>query len=141
MKPRFFPGFLGKNTILCILKSEMPFKMHKIIYFFKKKVTNLCAYFLKFSHPLPETHLFFYLALIISWIWIAWESIQNKIDSKMKGLNEFDLYSYSYCLSVYEQLCKNGVTLTHISLASYLWDIDKQSDSDQTPHDQILKFK
>ena len=29
--------FSGKNLILCILKGEMPFKMHKIIYFFQKQ--------------------------------------------------------------------------------------------------------
>ena len=28
--------FLEKNIIVCILKGEMPFKMHKIIFFFKK---------------------------------------------------------------------------------------------------------
>ena len=32
VKPRFF-RFSGKNIILCILKGEMPFKMHKIIFF------------------------------------------------------------------------------------------------------------
>ena len=51
----------------------MPFKMHKIIffakclskciklYFFpeKKKKKYLCLPYLKFSDPLPETHLFF----------------------------------------------------------------------------------
>ena len=33
VKPRIFPGFLEKNRILCILKSELPFKMHKIIFY------------------------------------------------------------------------------------------------------------
>ena len=28
--------FSGKNIILCILKGEMPFEMHKIIYFSRK---------------------------------------------------------------------------------------------------------
>ena len=32
-----FSGFLENYTILCILKSEMPFKMHKIIFFSRKK--------------------------------------------------------------------------------------------------------
>ena len=31
VKPRIFFSFPGKNIILCILKGEMPFKMHKII--------------------------------------------------------------------------------------------------------------
>ena len=30
----------GKSIILCILKGEMPFKMHKIIFFQKKKNTK-----------------------------------------------------------------------------------------------------
>ena len=45
----------------------MPFKMHKIMYFSRKKEIkkNKCVPtvpYLKFSDPLPETHLFFYLA-------------------------------------------------------------------------------
>ena len=31
--------------------------MHKIIFFSRKK--NVCLSYLKFSDPLPETHLFF----------------------------------------------------------------------------------
>ena len=46
--------------ILWILKGEMPFKMHKIIYIFFLK--NVCLPHLKHSDLLPET-LFFYLAL------------------------------------------------------------------------------
>ena len=38
VKPRIIFRFSGeKNIILCILKGEMPFKMHKIIFFFQKK--------------------------------------------------------------------------------------------------------
>ena len=37
VKPRIFSCFLEKYIILCILKGEMPFKMHKIVYFFRKK--------------------------------------------------------------------------------------------------------
>ena len=34
----FFSDFLEKkNTILCILKGNMPFKMHKFIFFPEKK--------------------------------------------------------------------------------------------------------
>ena len=32
----FFQGFFEKDIILCILKGEMPFKMHKIIFFPEK---------------------------------------------------------------------------------------------------------
>ena len=50
-----------------ILKGEMPFKMHKIIFIPEKKLIkkNMCLPCLEFSDPLPETHLFFYLALAI----------------------------------------------------------------------------
>ena len=44
----------------------MPFKMHKIIFYSRKKLNkNMCAYlpYLKFSDPLLKTRLFFYLAL------------------------------------------------------------------------------
>ena len=37
VKPRIFFMFSGKNIILSILKGEMPFKMHKIIFFPEKK--------------------------------------------------------------------------------------------------------
>ena len=47
VQPRFFSTFLEKNIILCILKGEMPFKMHRIIFFPETK-NNLkkyvCAY-------------------------------------------------------------------------------------------------
>ena len=63
MKSRIFYRFSGKNIILCFLKGKMPFKMHKIIFFSRKKYVWLP--YLKFSDPLPETHcdLLFYLAL------------------------------------------------------------------------------
>ena len=41
---------------------QMPFKIHKIIYFFQKK-RCVCLPYLKFSDPLPKTH--FYLALVL----------------------------------------------------------------------------
>ena len=65
VKPRFFSGFMEKNIILCILKGEMPFRMHKIIFLSEKKLfkkKKMCLPYLKFSDPLPETHLFLYLA-------------------------------------------------------------------------------
>ena len=37
VKPKIVFRFSGeKNRILCILKGEMPFKMHKFMYFFQK---------------------------------------------------------------------------------------------------------
>ena len=64
VNPRIFLRVSGKNIILNILKGEMPFKMHKIIFF------SRIFFFLnmwvptlpKISDLLPETHLFFYLA-------------------------------------------------------------------------------
>ena len=56
----------SKNTILCILKGKMPFKMHKIIFFFRIFffffLKFVCLSYLKFSDPLHKTNLFFYLA-------------------------------------------------------------------------------
>ena len=49
LKPRFVSGFLEKIKNLCNLKGEMPFKMHKIIFFPEKK---MCAFN---SNP-TETH-------------------------------------------------------------------------------------
>ena len=49
--PRFFfQDFWKKYINVCILKGEMPFKMHKIIYFFpEKKIKNnyVCLPYLK----------------------------------------------------------------------------------------------
>ena len=58
VKPTIFSGFLEK-IVLCILKDEMPFKMHKFI-FFPEKICDYLPY-LKFSGPLPETHLSLFL--------------------------------------------------------------------------------
>ena len=38
VKHRIFLVFLEENIILCILKGEMPFKMHRFIFFQKKKI-------------------------------------------------------------------------------------------------------
>ena len=56
VKSRIFTGLLEIYN-LCILKGEMPFKMHKIIYFFQKKKREkyVCLPYLKLSDPLPET--------------------------------------------------------------------------------------
>ena len=47
----------------------MPFKMYKIIFFSRKnknKKIYVCLPYLKFSDPLPEKQLFFYLASLIN---------------------------------------------------------------------------
>ena len=43
-------------------KCEMPFKIHKLIFFSRKKSMSLP--YLKFSDQLSETHLLLYLALV-----------------------------------------------------------------------------
>ena len=44
------------------LKGKMPFKMHKIIFFQKKKFKTkyVCLPYLNFLDPLPETNLFLF---------------------------------------------------------------------------------
>ena len=46
VKHSFFFRYSETNIILCILKCEMPFEMHKIIYFFQKYINRkkMCAY-------------------------------------------------------------------------------------------------
>ena len=44
----------------------MPFKLHRMYFFQKIKIIKekyVCLPYVKFSDPLPETHLFSYLAL------------------------------------------------------------------------------
>ena len=36
VKPRIISGFQEETIIVCILKGEMPFKMHKILFFPEK---------------------------------------------------------------------------------------------------------
>ena len=44
---------------------KMPFKLHKIIYFFpEKKIKYVYLPYLIFSELLPKAHLLFYLALL-----------------------------------------------------------------------------
>ena len=56
--------FSGKFIILCILEGEMPFKMHKIIFFQEKIIIiikkHVCLHHLNCSDKIPETHLFFF---------------------------------------------------------------------------------
>ena len=39
---------LEKNIISCILKGEMPFKMHKIIYFFPENLKKVLGFTIKY---------------------------------------------------------------------------------------------
>ena len=75
LKPRFFFRFSGKNII--ILKGILPFKMHKIIFFPKKKtlLKKVCLLYQNFSDSLPETHLFF----IWRELWLLVDVISTKI--------------------------------------------------------------
>ena len=56
----FFSCFLEKYKPLCILKGNMPFKMHKIISFPEKKCKNMCVTTLpKIFRPLTRNTYFF----------------------------------------------------------------------------------
>ena len=51
--------FYGKNIILCILKGEMPFKMHKMIFISRKKNKKKCVPTLpKMFRPVTRNPLF-----------------------------------------------------------------------------------
>ena len=65
VKPRINFRFSGEKKIqfYAFWKAKCLSKCIKL-YFFQKK--NVCLPYLKFSDPLPETHLFFYLALLLS---------------------------------------------------------------------------
>ena len=73
VRPRILSCFIGKNIILCILKDELPFKMH-IFFPERKTIKHVCAYpTLKFSDPLPETLIFFiwpYCSLTITCVFV-----------------------------------------------------------------------
>ena len=63
VKPRIFFRFSGKSTILCILKGEMPSKMHKIIFFPDKKCVPTLP---KDFRPVTQNTYFF--------IWPKWRT-------------------------------------------------------------------
>ena len=65
-KPRFFQVFWKKDIISCILKGEMPFKMHKIIFFCQKKKC-VPTRNLKFSDLLPEKSVHQYESSLIAY--------------------------------------------------------------------------
>ena len=63
VKPRILSGFL--EIFLCILKCEMPFKMHKIIFFLPEKeiIKKICVPTLpKIFRPNSQDALIFHLA-------------------------------------------------------------------------------
>ena len=63
VKPRNFQVFWN-NTILCILKGEMPFKMHKIIFQEKKIKKKRCVpTLLKIFRPVTRNTLSFSFGL------------------------------------------------------------------------------
>ena len=62
VKPRIFLRFSEKNIILCILKGKMPFKMHKIIFFSRKKI--YVRTLPKSFRPITQNTLIFLFGLI-----------------------------------------------------------------------------
>ena len=61
VNPKIFFRFSGKIIFLYILKAILPFKMHKILFYPEKNIIkkSACLSYLKYSDPLPKTHLFF----------------------------------------------------------------------------------
>ena len=57
--------FSGKKLILCILKGELPFKMHKIIFFSEnlKKILGFTSKFRQGRVTLHSKHRFFLFGL------------------------------------------------------------------------------
>ena len=68
VKPRFFSGFQEKYIILCILKGEMPFKMHKIVFFSRKRIKpkKMCLSYLKYSDITRNTLIVLFGLIVIS---------------------------------------------------------------------------
>ena len=53
---------IWKNIILCILKGKMPFKKHKIIFFFPELKKKICVPTLpKIFRPVTRTHTYFFI--------------------------------------------------------------------------------
>ena len=106
VKPRFFSGFPGKNIMLCILTGISPFKMHKIIFFQKKK-TNKKRHVrlpcLKFSVPLPETPLLF-----------VWPNSRKYNSRKNSELTVFSIY-------IWKQSAVKVIFLPWLSLTACTW--------------------
>ena len=63
VKPRIFLGFLEEHIILYILKGEMSFKMHEIIFFSRKICVSTLP---KLFRPFPGNILIFLFGLMYS---------------------------------------------------------------------------
>ena len=88
VKHRIFFRFSGKKvSFYAFWKAIWPFKMHKMILYSRKNNQKkyVCLLYLKFSDPLPETHLFFYFALPLSFWWLIFPSIY--LHSSLLSLN------------------------------------------------------
>ena len=83
VKPGILFRFSEKNIISCILKGELPFKMHKIIFFSRKKI---CLPTLsKIFRPVTGNTHFFLFGLIL--ICCIFQSVgcDKKIGSKLRA--------------------------------------------------------
>ena len=69
----FFSGFLEKYNFMHFARHFCLSKCIKLLFFPEKK--NVCLPYLKFSDPLPETHLFFYLGLVYKGLTIFGKSV------------------------------------------------------------------
>ena len=100
VKPRIFFRFSGKNIILCILKGGMPFKMHKIIYFFQMLKNNFKKYVcLPYLNLLVKPRIFFRF------------SGKNIILCILKGEMPFKMYKIIFFYQILKNSFKKYVCL------------------------------
>ena len=81
VKQRIFFRFSGENIILWILKGEMPFKMHKIRSFSRKKIIEkICVPILPkiFRLVTPNTFIFLFGSIIYQ---CSWKVLENEVIS------------------------------------------------------------
>ena len=71
--------------------------MHKIIFFLKKKIIKkkyLCLPYLKFSDPLPDTHLFFLFSLMINYLCFTGLKLEGDLEeNNLPDLAHFSVFS------------------------------------------------
>ena len=102
----------------------MPFKMHKIIFFSRKK--NVCLPLPKISDPLPETHLFL-LAFISTHVLVG-ERDKAAVNGEKEGLengeeeDEEEIF-YDKTKSFFDNISCESVDRAkgYVKLPSHIW--------------------
>ena len=104
VKPQFFFKFSGKDIILCLLKGEMRFKMHKIIFFFPKKKISKKKYeptLPKIVRPITLNTLIFLFGQTVSLTPLSGQSTKYTQSEK-------NTHSLTYTFSPGSSLCKKN---------------------------------